>query len=97
VVLFFILFNGFFLKEFLLHPGTNKLSPINALWIVSASGYRTQAATSVNHPLSKDKASARYGKTGGFIGALRQKTTLPEPLCATDQRMRPWASWRAAC
>jgi hypothetical protein len=97
MVLFFMSLNGFFLKELLLHPGSTEFKPINMLSIVSALGFATQAA-GVGDPSGKDKASARNGKTGGFIGALKRKTTLQAlSSCATEKRMRPWASRRAAC
>jgi len=97
MVLFFVSLNGFFLKEFHVHPGSNGFKPINMLTIVSALGYRTHASDGVDHPSGKDAASGLNGKTGRFIGAFGQKTNLPEPFCATAQRLLPSASGRTAC
>jgi len=97
MVLFSVSLNGFFLKELLLHTESNEFSPIHMLWIVSALGCSTLAAAGVDHPSSRDAASGLNRKTGGFMDALKKKSTPPEALCATVQGLCPWASRRAAC
>jgi len=85
----------FFLKELLLLPGSTEFKPM--LSIVCAFAFRTLTAAGFGHPSGKDKASARNGKTGRFIGVFGQKTSLPEPLCATDRKLRPLANRGLAC
>jgi hypothetical protein len=97
MVLFSVSLNGFFLRKLLLHTESNESAPINLLSIVSALGCRTQAADGFVHPTGRDAAAARTGKAGGFMGTLRKKSTPPEALCATEQRLHPWASRQTTC